>query len=156
MREGRKRSFESLAGERVVRRIRARSWPVRAIGVLLVAQAASLCVPIFRQASLVVWSNVRMRGAVPEGLPEAGYVTVFFGAPAALAVLAALVFFVLYRRGWLLAMMVQSLTLLACLGLYFRDDPAYIYPIMVYSVLMVLFLNSSEVRVMLHSREDGR
>jgi hypothetical protein len=50
------------------------------------------------------------------------------------------------------------LTLLACLLLYsdWRPvsdwDPVFIYPVMLYCIVMVLYLNSSDVRAAFHVR----
>ena len=78
---------------------------------------------------------------------------------------AAFGLLLMFRMGWLLAMIVQSLTLLACLLLYaeweeiLSAEPLFIYPVMLYCIVMVLYLNSSDVRAAFHvkrRREAGR
>lgn len=55
-------------------------------------------------------------------------------------------------------MIVQALTLLACLLLYAEwedlvpEEPIFIYPIMLYCIVMVLYLNSSDIRAAFHVR----
>jgi hypothetical protein len=66
--------------------------------------------------------------------------------------LAGLGFLLLKRRGWLLAAIAQGLSLGVCLWLYAELDPYYVYPIMVYCILMIMYLNSHDVRVVFHSR----
>lgn len=61
-----------------------------------------------------------------------------------LAFLAAIGFFRLWRAAWLMAMLLQGLSLLAALFLYFNQRPGYVYIIMLYSILMVLYLNYFE------------
>jgi hypothetical protein len=53
-------------------------------------------------------------------------------------------------------MIVQALTLLACLLLYTEweailyREPVFIYPVMLYCIVMTLYLNSSDVRAAFH------
>ena len=72
-----------------------------------------------------------------------------------LAIIGALGFILFSRRGWLLASLAQTLGLGACLELYYEpfwDNPGFVYPVMLYCILMILYLNSSEVRAVFHSR----
>ena len=136
-----------------------RSWPVRINGLLLVLQAAGLGGIGAYNVWWVDWQQVQYdlltsleeTGSI-EAAEQAIVVALILGLPAILAVLAALGFFLLFRVGWLLAMIVQALTLLACLLLYSEwetvlyQEPVFIYPVMLYCILMVLYLNSSDVR----------
>ena len=79
-----------------------------------------------------------------------------FAPSAVLAALAAFGFLFLSRRGWILAALSQGASLAICLWLYSGSAPLYVYPVMVYCILMVLYLNSHDVRVVFHSgREDA-
>jgi len=72
-----------------------------------------------------------------------------------LAILGALGFLLFSRRGWLLASLAQTLSLGACMELYYDsvwEKPGFVYPVMLYCILMILYLNSSAVRVVFHSR----
>ena len=61
-------------------------------------------------------------------------------------------FLVLRRKGWLLAAIAQGLSLGCLLWLYTLFQPGYVYPIMAYCVLMILYLNSHDVRVVFFPR----
>ncbi|MCI0397436.1 MAG: hypothetical protein L0322_21215, partial [Chloroflexi bacterium] len=60
--------------------------------------------------------------------------------------MAGLGFLGLWRTGWPNAMLVQGLSLLLTLILYFREGPVYIYGLMLYSILMVVYLHHPEVQ----------
>ena len=75
-----------------------------------------------------------------------------------LAILGALGFLLFSRRGWLLASLAQTLSLGACMELYYEsfwEKPGFIYPVMLYCIVMILYLNSSTVRVVFHSRRKS-
>lgn len=137
-----------------------RSWPVRANGLLLVLQAAGLAGIGTYEVYQVNWQEVQQQiefeatlsPELTEAAEQAVVVALILGLPAILAILAALGFFLLFRVGWLLAMIVQAVTLLACLLLYgeweavLYQEPVFIYPVMLYCIVMTLYLNSSDVR----------
>lgn len=78
-----------------------------------------------------------------------------FVPPGILAVISALSFLLLRRRGWLLAAVSQGAILAVCLWLYSTLQPLYVYPVMVYGILLALYLNSRDVRIVFHlERED--
>ena len=145
---------------------RKSSWPVRANSLLLVLQTTGLGGISAYSIYQIDWQQVQQQAETDGTLSpelttaiEHTAVTVFtLGPPAVLALLAALGFLFLFRIGWLLAMTVQVLTLLACLLLYsdWRPvsdwDPVFIYPVMLYCIVMVLYLNSSDVRAAFHVR----
>jgi hypothetical protein len=64
---------------------------------------------------------------------------------ALLALLAAIGFYRLWVSAWFLAMLLQGLGLLTTLSLYFSQKPDHVYGMMLYSILMVIALNYSEV-----------
>ena len=57
--------------------------------------------------------------------------------------------------GWLLAAISQGLSLGVCLWLYSQFQPWYVYPIMAYCILMILYLNSQDVRVVFLPRRSA-
>ncbi len=61
----------------------------------------------------------------------------------------------LRRKGWLLAAIGQGLSVAVCLWLYSELQPWYVYPIMAYCTLMILYLNSHDVRMMFLPRRDA-
>ena len=130
-----------------------RTWPVRINGLLLVLQAAGLAGIGAYEVWRVDWRRLAEDTTGTAGLPELeqaaehAIITAFiFGPPAILALLAASGFLFMLRAGWLLAMIVQGLSLLACLLLYSAWTPVFVFPVMLYCTLMVLYLNSSTVR----------
>lgn len=147
------------------------SRPIRVVGLLLILQAIGL-VGIAAYGILQVdWQQLRpdpsQQGLVLEvqsGSPqeelaleaaEAVGVAVLFLPSTVLAILGALSLLLFSRRGWLLASLAQTLGLGACLELYYEpfwDNPGFVYPVMLYCILMILYLNSSAVRVVFHSR----
>ena len=94
-------------------------------------------------------SGVDWRGLRTQPLSEptnAALAFVFFVPPAILTLLAAMSFLVLRRRGWLLAAISQGVTVAVCLWLYSQYQPNYVYPIMVFGVIVILYLNVHDVR----------
>jgi hypothetical protein len=128
--------------------------------LLLIIQAIALAgigaYGIYKVDWQEIQQQIEAEATLPPELAEAAeqaiLVTLILALPAILAILAALGFFLLFRVGWLLAMIVQALTLLACLLLYgeweavLYQEPVFIYPVMLFCILMTLYLNSSDVR----------
>ncbi len=121
------------------------------IGVLLILEVIGLLA-----LGGYEFLQVRWRGMDLESLQhQAVEVAVFalFVPSAVLTLLSALSFLFLRRRGWLLAAIAQGLSLAVCLWLYSLFQPGYVYPIMAYCVLMILYLNSQDVRVVFRPRQ---
>ena len=150
------------------------SRPVRAVGLLLILQAIGLVGLLAYGLLQVDWQQVRsdsQQGLVVEIQPDSSQqegeegpgleaaraigAAILFLPSIVLAILGALGFLIFSRRGWLLASLAQTLSLGACMELYYEsiwEKPGFVYPIMLYCILMILYLNSSEVRVVFHSR----
>ena len=136
-----------------------RSWPVRVASLLLLLEAVGLVVINLANLSRLEWDFLHLQTAaaissVPDATVEAVSIALIFLPSAVLATLAAIGLFFIWRTGWLLAILTQGLTLLVCLALYFQQKPNIIYPIMLYTILMVLNLNSFEVRATVHDRNN--
>jgi hypothetical protein len=130
--------------------------PIRIIGLLLILQVIGLVGVGIYEFAQVDWEQ-DWEQVDPEAIPQEVFEAaafIFYVPPAVLTLLAALGFLFLRRRGWLLAAISQGLSLGVSLWLYTELDPAYIYPIMVYCILMILYLNSHDVRVVFHPRRD--
>ncbi len=128
------------------------SWPVRATAVLLLLQAIGLGGYSGYRITRLDWSFLTQEAEIIQDAMTPGYIeAISLGAMfiplALLALVAAVGFVFLFRIGWLLGAIAQGLILLACLNLYFQYKPVFVYPIMVYSIIMVLYLNSFEVRI---------
>ena len=60
--------------------------------------------------------------------------------------LVGVLFLAPWRPAWVGAVLLQALALALALLIYFRFRPVYVYPIMLYGIVMVLYLNHFEVR----------
>jgi len=87
-----------------------------------------------------------------EPLVRALLFAVYFLGPVILLLLAGLGFVLLRRRGWMLASVAQALIMLSCLFFYGDSRPWFAYPLIAYSILMILLLNSRSVRAVVQSR----
>lgn len=105
-----------------------------------------------------VLSEVDWRNIGPEAPPQRvveALAVFFFAPPAVMMLVSALGFLFMRRRGWLLAAISQGLSLGICLWLYTELQPLYVYPIMAYCVLIILYLNSQDVRTVFHVRREA-
>ena len=135
--------------------------PVRVVGALLLLQLVGLVGIGVYLFSSIDWDRLltliddqvqTLPGPLEQQLEQAILFAIFFVPPAVLLLLAGLSFMLLRRRGWLLASVAQSLVLLACLFFYPDPRPGFAYPIIAYCILMVLYLNSRNVRAVFHSK----
>lgn len=116
----------------------SRPWPVKALTLLLVVQGLGLVI----LSLLSVDHGAGLRAILVDqsfyaALPPLGL----------LALVAAGGFLRLRPGAWVMAMLVQGLTLLIAIIFYFRYRPQnlLIYGMMVYALIMVLYLNYAEV-----------
>ena len=127
---------------------RSRPWTVRAVGLLLLLQAAgyvALSVYLLLPFDWRATAEHRLEVLSPQQ-SDALSISVILIPAAILAVLSAIGFLFLFRAGWLLAMAMQGATLLSCLTLYFDTRPQAIFPVMLYCAIMAFYLNTSDVR----------
>ncbi len=123
------------------------------VGLLLVLQVIGL-------AGLAAYELLqvdlqRLRPEVPSSQPVLEVLTLVLFVPSAvMTLISALSFLLLRRKGWILAAIGQGLSLAVCLWLYSQFQPWYVYPIMAYCTLMILYLNSQDVRTLFHPRRD--
>lgn len=135
-----------------------RLWPFRVIGFLaLLVQSLGIyaVVVFFSQNAGLNWNFTEIRTRMTSQLPwfvfEFSYLQLL--KPLALLLLIGACLFALGRRsGWLVAMLGQCFVMYICLSLYFLKPamPA-VYPVMISAVVMVLFLNSTGVRLLFPS-----
>ena len=150
------------------------SRPIRAVGLLMLLQAIGLVGLSAYGLLQIDWQQVGFDWQQQEGLvleihpgssqeeeeseleaARAVGAAILFLPSIVLAILGALGFLLFSRRGWLLASLAQTLSLGACMELYYDsvwEKPGFVYPVMLYCILMILYLNSSAVRVVFHSR----
>jgi hypothetical protein len=128
-------------------------WPVRAVSVLLVVQAIGLVGVIVYFAFSIDWGArdaadlIKSRAAQDTAI----FITLFTGVVVA-AFLTATSAFLRWPGAWLVAMGLQGLILAYCLDIYFFTvshlrASMFIYLIMLYSIIMVLYLNTTDVRL---------
>jgi hypothetical protein len=121
------------------------------VGLLLVLQVIGL-------AGLAAYELLqvdlqRLRPEVPSSQQVLEVLAfVLFVPSAVMTLISALSFLLLRRKGWILAAIGQGLSLAVCLWLYSQFQPWYVYPIMAYCTLMILYLNSQDVRTLFHPR----
>jgi hypothetical protein len=120
------------------------------IGVLLILEVIGLVVLGGYEFLQVYWRGSELRSPQHQAVEVA--VFALFIPSAVLTLLSALSFLFLQNRGWLLAAIGQGLSLAVCLWLYSLFQPGYVYPIMAYSILMILYLNSQNVRMAFRPR----
>lgn len=126
-------------------------WPIRAISLLLVVQTLGIFVGVAQLQAQIDWERaLQTETPSPRTVDTALFVTVFAVVAVLLAITALALFF--QRRGaWLAAMILQGILLFICLYLYFMTrsylrNSAWTYIIMGYSALIVLYLNTTDVR----------
>lgn len=126
-------------------------WPVRILGLLLFAQAALISGVTVYFAQQVNWeyelADIVLSTRALDIVMWAATL-----APVILLLLVSSLAFLLYRRfAWLLAMTLQGVILLRCLILYFGSNSMlsqsrWIHLIMVFAIMLVLYLNTSDIR----------
>ena len=130
--------------------------PVRAIGLLLALQVVCLAGLALHEVLQVDWRQIDPQRVVLDASSSRQVIEAvalaLFVPSAAMTLMSALGFLLLRRMGWLLAAISQGLILGICLWLYTVFEPWYASPIMAYCVLMILYLNSQDVRVVFHAQ----
>ena len=122
-----------------------RPWPVRLLTLLLLVQAAGFSLATWQRVGgfaldALTWAMVWT--AVTNILSSAlAYIVLGMGA-----LLTALLFWLLWRQAWALAILLQGLTLLVVLVEYGRDPTLATYPLMAFAVFMVIYLHNPDIR----------
>jgi hypothetical protein len=114
---------------------RKRPWAVTACGRLLGLQGFAL---IF-----LAWMNAPTS---PNPAVSEVWLPISFSLMGLFAVLSSISFLRLGARARNRAMLLQGISLALALFLYFGERPGYIYPLMVYGIFMVLYLQHPDVR----------
>lgn len=123
-----------------------RPWSVRAISWLLLGQTAVLAVLVAWRVTVIY---LETEFDVDVMLPRLAVLlpsSMALAAVAALALFAALAFFRFWRQGWAYAMLVQGLLLATMLVDHFRGSSFYVYPLMLYGIVMVIYLHHPDVQ----------
>jgi hypothetical protein len=132
-----------------------RPWAVTLLGLLLLVQAAGLFGLGALNLTRFNWekglSSQNISLLFTYGLNGAAYSALGF-----LALWAAVSFFRVWANGWLSAVLLQGLCLSMALAMYFREKSFNAYPVMLYCIVMVLYLNYSEVLAAFRTRGAKR
>lgn len=122
---------------------RVRPWPVTALGVILLSQSVLMTLIAVAELNAAGLGWLRpIAGEISLSID----VGLIFLAP--LALIAAIGFFKLWSRAWVIGMGLQGLSLTVALAFYFYSDvsPAYVYGGMAYHIFTVMYLNSHAVK----------
>ncbi len=128
--------------------------PIRVVGVLLILQLVGLAGLGAYEFTHIDLQRVRLDATPSQQVIEVLAFALFVPS-GVLTLLSALSFLLLRRKGWVLAAIGQGLSVAICLWLYTELQPWYVYPIMAYCTLMILYLNSHDVRMMFRPRRDA-
>ena len=126
---------------------------IKLIGVLLILEVILLVLIGAREFSQIYWRGLELGSRQYEAAEVAVYA--LFVPSGILTLMSAMSFLFMRRKGWLLAAIAQGLSLAVSLWLYSWFQPGYVYPIMAYCVLMILYLNSNDVRLVFLPRRDS-
>lgn len=120
-----------------------RPWPATAGGYLLAGQGAALLGTSF--ALLEAAAGAAQPPADWETCATLGGLGVVCLALGLTAIANALEFLRRRRRAWLIAMLLQSLSLALALALYWRGNRSYAYTLMAAGLFIVFHLNRGDV-----------
>jgi hypothetical protein len=134
--------------------VQARRWTMRVIALLLAGQAAILVAIIWVTMATFNWElpfEVMMRSIrVVDSLLLGGLLLPM----ATFDIITAMGLWLGQRTAWLRAMMAQGILLIFCLSSYVADrDEQFIYLLMLTCIILVLYLNTYDVRLTFNSRE---
>jgi hypothetical protein len=126
-------------------------WPIRAITVLLILQALLTTAVNLHFLNQIDW-EMELAYAAPS--VQATESALFAGALLPLSTMMipiAIAFFFQRRFAWLLAMLCEALILCTCLWVYFFTwswlrESAWLYIVMAPCIVIVLYLNTYDVR----------
>lgn len=137
-------------------RDKRRLWMIRAVGVLLLLQSFWLAGTSIAKGGPFVWplGETVLGGTLAPDQTATLTLGLPLTALATLGVLGAIGFLFMLSFGWVVAMILQGLTMFYCLSLYLQEKPSFVYPIMLYCIVMVLYLNSFDVRAAFRSRDE--
>ena len=126
---------------------RTRPWAVTASALLLLLQGVSFFVfGLFHFTALNLDRAQPVEVLIFQLLDNLLPGSVF--APLALLALWASIGFIrLWRRAWLDAMLVQGLSLLLALIIYFNQEQVFVYVIMIYGIFMVIYLHTPDIEL---------
>lgn len=133
--------------------LKARRWTIRVISLLLMVQAGLLGATALSFGLSVDWQE-----ELEDVMPSVRALDILFlgGFLIPLALVELMTAFQLWfaqRGAWLRAMIVQGILLIFCLSSYVsRTDQPFIYIFMLTAIVIVLYLNTNDVRLAFTAR----
>jgi hypothetical protein len=129
-----------------------RPWPVKLMNLLLLLEAAvMLSIALLHDGPLGLPDSPGVVDIIQAIISNLAYTTIF-GGLAVLAVVAAIGFWRLWPIGWSLAILVQGLSLVVALVLYFTSRPFYTQLLMLFIVVLVVYLRHSDIQTTFQTR----
>ena len=136
---------------------RRRPWPQVAVALLLLGQIAGA--GVLEYFHLATSEPIEPQAIITEALVTALLDVLSLGIGLAVIIIVALAALLAilrwWRSAWMLSMLVQMLTMIVGLALYFGDRPFYTYLIMLYAVLVVGYLVLPGVQAAFLPRGDA-
>ena len=130
-----------------------RSHPVTMAGLLLLTQSLGLLAfgpiltTLYGQADASAQAFELLSVGRSYSLSHGVGTSMLFMPLSLPALVAGIGLLRLRPSAWTLAMLTQGLSLTLALAIYSRDKPIYIYPLMIYGIVAVLYLNYNDVQV---------
>lgn len=131
--------------------VKTNLWPIRLISLLLMLQGVGLLALSLVWVMQVDWLQDPVLFPAEAATAERVFLGLFLLPVAFLLLLAAVGFLFLQRAAWLTAMLTQGYILFNGLSNYFAEgstlrESHLLYGVLLSSILMVLYLNSNDVR----------
>jgi hypothetical protein len=147
-------STESISMNNMRVEVQARRWTMRVIALLLAGQAAILVAIIWVTVASLNWElafrDVMLSITVLDTLLLGGLLLPM----AIFDLFTALGLWIGQRSAWLRAMTSQGILLIFCLSSYVANrGERFIYLLMLTCIVLVLYLNTYDVRLSFNSRE---
>jgi hypothetical protein len=132
----------------------ARRWTTRVIALLLAGQAAILIAIISVMISSLNWQQELRFVLVSMRVLDALLLGGLLLPMAVFDLFTAMGLWLGQRSAWLRAMMAQGILLIFCLSSYVANrGERFIYLLMLTCIVLVLYLNTYDVRLAFNSRE---
>lgn len=123
---------------------------MRIVGLLLAVQGLAALLVSYRIGMQSGWveqlSDDFLSPDVMTGLSATG----IFALMAVMGFYSAVGVLLVRGGAWLVAMILQAITLVVALSYHFNDGPDLVYLLMAFAAVMVFYINSRPVRTVLH------
>lgn len=126
-------------------------WPVRVVSLLLIVQSFGLATIAIYFLRSINWADEVTYLIVSVHVQDTALSILLFAGVAAILLLTAILLYLRWAGAWLMAMGLQGFALSYCLTIYFFTNAhlrasLFLYLIMLSSIVLVLYLNTTDVR----------